>query len=101
MPEGLAVALPLAREGYSRGRSLWYATLTGLVEPVGGLIGVSAVIIARPILPYGLAFAAGAMLYVVFDEMIPESHRKGHEREATFGAIFGFGLMMVLDTIFA
>ena len=101
MPEGLAVALPLAREGYNRGRALWYATLTGLVEPIGGLIGVSAVTIARPVLPYGLAFAAGAMLYVVFDEMIPESHRKGHEREATFGGIVGFGLMMVLDNIFA
>jgi zinc transporter, ZIP family len=101
MPEGLAVALPLAREGYNRGRALWYATATGLIEPVGGLIGVTVVTIARPILPYGLAFAAGAMLYVVFDEMIPESHRKGHEREATFGGIVGFGLMMVLDTIFA
>jgi len=100
MPEGLAVALPLARAGYNRGRALWYATLTGFVEPVGGLIGVSAVIIARPILPYGLGFAAGAMLYVVFDEMIPESHRKGHEREATFGGIVGFALMMVLDNIF-
>lgn len=101
MPEGLAVALPLAREGYNRGRALWYATATGLIEPVGGLIGVTVVTIARPILPYGLAFAAGAMLYVVFDEMIPESHRKCHEREATFGGIVGFGLMMVLDTIFA
>jgi len=101
MPEGLAVALPLAREGYNRGRALWYATLTGLVEPIGGLIGVSVVTIARPILPYGLAFAAGAMLYVVFDEMIPESHRKGHKKEATFGSIIGFGLMMVLDNVFA
>lgn len=100
MPEGLAVALPLAREGYNRGRALWYATATGLIEPIGGLIGVTVVTIARPILPYGLAFAAGAMLYVVFDEMIPESHRKGHEREATFGGIIGFGLMMVLDTVF-
>jgi ZIP family zinc transporter len=101
MPEGLAVALPLAREGYSQKRALWYATATGLIEPVGGLIGVSIVTLARPILPYGLAFAAGAMMYVVFDEMIPESHRGGHEREATFGGIIGFGLMMVLDTIFA
>ena len=101
MPEGLAIALPLAREGYTRKRALWYATLTGLVEPIGALIGISAVVIARPILPYSLAFAAGTMLYVVFDEMIPESHRKGHEREATFGGIVGFGLMMVLDTIFA
>lgn len=100
MPEGLAVAMPLAREGYSRGRALWYATLTGLVEPIGGLIGVSIVSIASPILPYGLAFAAGAMLYVVFDEMIPESHRRGHEKAATLGGIIGFGLMMVLDTVF-
>ncbi len=101
MPEGRAVALPLAREGFTRKQVLWYTTLTGLVQPLGGLIGVSAVIIARSILPYGLAFAAGAMLYVVFDEMIPESHRKGHERVATFGGIVGFSLMMVLDTILA
>lgn len=101
MPEGLAVALPLAREGYTRRRALWYATLTGLIEPVGGLLGVSVVTLVSPILPYGLAFAAGAMLYVVFDELIPESHRRGHNMEATFGAIIGFGLMMVLDTIFA
>ncbi|MBE9502163.1 MAG: ZIP family metal transporter [Chloroflexi bacterium] len=100
MPEGLAVAMPLAREGYARGRALWYATLTGLVEPIGGLLGVSVVTIASSVLPYGLAFAAGAMLYVVFDEMIPESHRKGHEKEATFGGIIGFGIMMVLDTAF-
>ena len=100
MPEGLAAAMPLAREGYSRGRALWYATLTGLIEPIGGLLGVSIVTIARPVLPYGLAFAAGAMLYVVFDEMIPGSHRRGHEKAATFGGIIGFGLMMVLDTVF-
>jgi len=101
MPEGLAVALPLLREGYSRRKSLWYGTLTGLVEPVGGLLGVALVSVFQTILPWGLAFAAGAMLFVVSDEMIPESHRKGFEREATFGVIAGFVVMLFLDCIFA
>ena len=100
MPEGLAVAVPLVREGYSRRRALWYGTLTGLVEPLGGLLGAAIVAISRPILPWGLAFAAGAMLFVIADEMIPESHRKGYKREATFGLIAGFIVMMLLDTIF-
>jgi ZIP family zinc transporter len=100
MPEGLAVALPLVREGYSRGKSFWYATLTGLVEPLGGLLGLVLVSFILPIQPWGLAFAAGAMLFVVSDEMIPESHRKGFEREATFGLIGGFILMMLLDCMF-
>jgi ZIP family zinc transporter len=100
MPEGLAVALPLVREGYSRRKSLWYATLTGLVEPLGGLLGLVLVSMFLPILPWGLAFAAGAMLFVVSDEMIPESHKKGFEREATFGLIGGFLLMMFLDCTF-
>jgi ZIP family zinc transporter len=101
MPEGLAVALPLVREGYGRGRAVWYATLTGLVEPVAGLLGVSLVIIFATLLPLGLAFAAGAMLYVVVDEIIPESHRKGHEKDASLGTVVGFGLMMVLDNLFS
>lgn len=101
MPEGLAVALPLLREGYSRQRSLWYGTLTGLVEPVGGLLGIALVSIFHPILPWALAFAAGAMLFVVSDEVIPESHRKGFEREATFGLVAGFVIMMLLDSLFA
>jgi len=100
MPEGLAVALPLLREGYSRRKSIWYGTLTGLVEPVGGLLGAAVVSISQPILPWGLAFAAGAMLFVVSDEMIPESHRKGFEREATFGLVVGFVIMMLLDSMF-
>jgi len=100
MPEGLAVALPLLREGYSRRRSLWYGTLTGLVEPVGGILGVALVSVFHPILPWALAFAAGAMIFVVSDEIIPESHRKGFEREATFGLIAGFVVMMLLDCIF-
>jgi len=101
MPEGLAVALPLVREGYSRGRALWYATLSGLAEPVAGLFGVAAVTIARPMLPFGLAFAAGAMLFVVSDEIIPETHRRGYEREGTFGVVIGFLVMMLLDNLFS
>lgn len=100
MPEGLAVALPLIREGYSRRKAIWYGTLTGLVEPLGGLLGAAIVTISRPLLPWGLAFAAGAMLFVIADEMIPESHKKGYEREATFGLIAGFVIMMLLDVIF-
>lgn len=90
MPEGLAVAFPLLREGYGRGRALWYATLTGLVEPIGCFLGVALVSLSRSLLPWGLAFAAGAMIFVVSDEMIPESHQKEFEREATFGLIIGF-----------
>ncbi|MEM4701270.1 MAG: ZIP family metal transporter [Candidatus Bathyarchaeia archaeon] len=101
MPEGLAVALPLLREGYSKRKSLGYGTLTGLVEPVGGLLGVSLVSIFHQILPWALAFAAGAMLFVVSDEIIPESHRKGFERQATFGLVAGFIVMMLLDFLFA
>jgi ZIP family zinc transporter len=96
MPKGLAVALPLLREGYSRRKSLGYGTLTGLAEPVGGLLGVALVSIFHPILPLAFAFAAGAMLFVVSDEIIPESHRKGFERQATFGLIAGFIVMMLL-----
>jgi ZIP family zinc transporter len=98
-PEGLAVALPLVREGYSRRKSLAYATLTGLVEPLGGLLGLVLVSVFLPLQPFGLAFAGGAMLFVVSDEIIPESHRKGFEREATFGLIGGFVLMMFLDCL--
>lgn len=100
MPEGLAVALPLIREGYGRGRALWYATLSGLVEPIAGALGALAVQLARPLLPVALAFAAGAMLFVVSDEIIPETHRKGYEREGTFGVIVGFAVMMFLDNLF-
>lgn len=101
MPEGLAVAFPLLREGYGRSRALWYATLTGLVEPVGGFLGITLVSLSRSILPWGLAFAAGAMIFIVSDEMIPESHRKGFEREATFGLMIGFIIMMLLDNLIA
>ena len=99
MPEGLAVALPLRREGYTRWSALWIATLSGLVEPVMGIVGLLAVSVAAPLVPWGMAFAAGAMLYVVSDEIIPESHRRGFEREATFGVIIGFCVMMILDNL--
>ncbi len=101
MPEGLAVALPLRREKYTRTRAFAYATLSGLAEPLAGLIGVSVVTLARPVLPMGLAFAAGAMIFVVSDEIIPESHRRGFEREATFGVMIGFVAMTLLDNLFA
>jgi len=100
IPEGSAVAFPLIREGFRKRKAIWYATLTGLVEPIGGFIGISILAIARPLLPAGLAFAAGAMAFVVSHEMIPESHRKGHEIEATLGFIIGFAVMMFLDNIF-
>lgn len=100
MPEGLAVALPLAREGYSRLRAFGYAALTGMAEPIAGLLGAAAVSAAQSVLPLGLAFAGGAMLFVVSDEIIPETHRRGFEREGTFGVILGFAVMMLLDNLF-
>ena len=99
MPEGLAVALPLLGLGYGRLHALLIATLTGLVEPVGGLMGVGAVSIFHPVLPLGMAFAAGAMLFVISDEIIPETHAKGRSRLATFGIILGFVVMMALDNL--
>ena len=100
MPEGLAVALPLLREKYSKSKALGYACLSGLAEPIAGIFGVLAVQIARPILPLALAFAAGAMLFVVSDEIIPETHRKGFESEGTWGVMIGFVVMMLLDNLF-
>lgn len=97
MPEGLVVALALVGQRYSPGRALFVALLTGLVEPVGGLVGAGLVSVAQPVLPWGLAFAAGAMLFVVSDEIIPETHRKGFEKEATLGIMVGFVVMMVMD----
>ena len=97
VPEGLVVALALLSEKYSLRKALLIPLLTGLVEPVGGLIGAGLVTVAKPVLPWGLAFAAGAMLFVISDEIIPESHRKGFEKEATFGVMIGFVVMMFLD----
>jgi ZIP family zinc transporter len=98
MPEGFIVALAMVSLGYARTTAFAVALLTGLVEPVGGLIGASAVAFVQPLLPWALAFAAGAMLFVVGGEIIPETHRKGQETHATFGLLVGFCLMIVLDT---
>ncbi len=98
-PEGLAVAVALRGQGYSRGQSFGIATLTGLVEPIGGLLGVALVHLAVWVLPLGLTFAAGAMLYIISHEIIPETHRHGHQNRATTGLIIGLILMMLLDVI--
>lgn len=99
IPEGLAVALPLVGLGYKRGQAVLIATLTGLVEPIGGILGVAAVSFFYPLLPIGMAFAAGAMLFVISDDIIPETQSKGKARHATFAVIFGFALMMILDNL--
>ena len=77
-PEGLAVSMPLRREGMSRLKSLWYGQLSAIVEPIAGVIGAAAVIVAQPLLPYALSFAAGAMIFVVVEELVPESQRGGN-----------------------
>jgi len=96
-PEGLAVAVALLGEGYSRVRAWGIAALTGLVEPVGGLIGAGIITMSQPLLPWGLAFAAGAMLYVISHEIIPETHRSGHQNRATLGLAVGLVVMLFLD----
>ena len=98
LPEGLAVALPLLREKYSKGKAFFIALCTGLVEPIGGLLGVALVQISRPILPFALAFAAGAMLFVISHEIIPETqNQEGHSKLATHALLVGFVVMMFLD----
>ena len=96
-PEGMAISMPLRREGMSARKSFWYGQLSGIVEPIFCMIGVSAVLISRSILPYALAFAAGAMIFVVVEELIPESQQKGNSDLATMGVMIGFTIMMILD----
>jgi zinc transporter 11 len=96
-PEGLAVSLPLRRMGYSKSLAFFYGQLSGMVEPIGGVIGAVAVTVAKPILPYALSFAAGAMVFVVVDSVVPESHSRGNGRLASWGAVVGFLVMMALD----
>ena len=96
-PEGLAVSMPLRREGLSRAKCFWYGQLSAVVEPIAGVIGAVIVLTAQAILPYALAFAAGAMIFVVVEELIPESQREGHRDVATMGAMLGFTVMMILD----
>jgi ZIP family zinc transporter len=97
IPEGLAVALPLVGLGYKPWRAVAIATLTGLVEPVGGLLGITMVTVFTSILPIAMGFAAGAMLFVISEEIIPETHANGRSRYATFALMIGFIVMMILD----
>lgn len=96
-PEGTAVSMPLRREGLSVGKSFWYGQLSGIVEPVSAVLGAAAVLFIQPLLPYALSFAAGAMIFVVVEELIPESQHRGNTDIATLGTMLGFCVMMVLD----
>ncbi|KAM6898827.1 zinc transporter ZIP11 isoform 2-T3 [Lycodopsis pacificus] len=96
-PEGLAVSLPLRGSGMSTWRAFWYGQLSGMVEPIAGLLGAVAVVLAEPLLPYALAFAAGAMVYVVVDDIIPEAQLSGNGKLASWTSILGFVVMMSLD----
>ncbi len=96
-PVGAAVSVPLRREGLSRFKAFWYGQLSGLVEPIAGVIGAYSVMMIRPILPYALSFAAGAMIYVVVEELIPESQLDKNTDMSTIGAMLGFAVMMTLD----
>ncbi|MDZ7703054.1 MAG: ZIP family metal transporter [Trueperaceae bacterium] len=96
-PEGIAVSMPLRREGVGRGTSFWYGQLSAVVEPVAAVLGAAAVTLFAPLLSYALAFAAGAMIFVVVEELIPAAHQDGHSDIATMGVIVGFTVMMILD----
>jgi len=96
-PEGSAVSLPLRREGMGRLRAFWYGQLSAVVEPVGGVVGAGLVMLVMPILPYALAFAAGAMIFVVAEDLIPEAQSRGNVHMATAGVVAGFAVMMTLD----
>lgn len=100
IPEGVAVSVSLRRENISRFRSFWYGQLSAIVEPIAALFGAIAVLHAKQLLPYALSFAAGAMIFVVVEEVIPESQRHGNTDLATTGSILGFLIMMILDVAF-
>jgi ZIP family zinc transporter len=100
-PEGLAVSVPLRREGLSRLKSFWYGLLSGIVEPIAAIIGAAAVVIVQSLLPYALCFAAGAMVFVVIEEVMPEAQRGGNADLATMGGMLGFAVMMLLDVAFS
>ncbi len=96
-PEGIAVAMPLRRENVSRLKSFWYGQLSAAVEPIAAAVGAAAVLMIRPVLPYALAFAAGAMIYVVVEELIPEAQQGGRTDLVTSATVLGFTVMMILD----
>ena len=99
-PEGAAVSIPLRREGFSRWKAFNYGQLSGIVEPISGVIGAYLVLSITPLLPYALAFAAGAMIFVVVEELIPVSQTGDETDYSTIGAMLGFALMMTLDVAF-
>ena len=101
IPEGLSVAIALQSQGYSKKYAFCVSALTGIVEIFGGFFGASVLLISTQVLPWALAFAAGAMLFIISDEIIPETHRPTFENGATFSLFVGFGLMMFLDAVFA
>jgi len=96
-PEGAAVSIPLRREGFSRLKAFHYGQMSGIVEPIAGVIGAYLVIVVTPLLPYALSFAAGAMIFVVVEELIPESQTGNETDLSTIGAMAGFATMMFLD----
>jgi zinc transporter, ZIP family len=96
-PEGMAVSVPLRGTGMSRVKAFWFGQMSGMVEPVAGVLGAIAITFFKPLLPYALAFAAGAMIYVVIEEVVPESQRAGNTDLATLSFLTGFVFMMVLD----
>jgi len=100
VPEGFAISVPLRRDGMSRLKSFWYGQVSAIVEPVAAVLGAWAVIAVSSLLPYALAFAAGAMIFVVVEEVIPESQHNGNTELATGGAMAGFLVMMILDVAF-
>lgn len=100
LPEGMAVSVPLLREGLSRRKAFFYGQLSGIVEPVAAVIGAAAAAVAAPVLPWALAFAAGAMIFVVVEEVVPEAQASGNGDAATMGVMLGFALMMCLDVAF-
>lgn len=100
IPEGLAVAASILAIGYSRKQAFLVGLATGLVEPVGGFLAILAVSLVEPLLPWALGFAAGAMLFVINSEIIPETHRGQYKSLAAFAVLIGFGLMMFLDVVF-
>lgn len=99
IPEGMAVAISLLGVGYTRSRAFFIAFLTGLVEPLGGLLGVGLVSLMYAFLPWGMSMAAGAMLFVIGDEIIPETHHRDFARSATYALMVGFMVMMLLDNL--
>lgn len=99
-PEAIAVAMPLRRAGKPRLTSFWYGQLSGIVEPIAGVVGAMTVLLSRALLPYALSFAAGAMIFVVVEDLIPESHQHDNIDLATMGVMVGFAVMMTLDVAF-